>query len=167
MQAQLRELGPFFGSRKISDPFHREASQATLHRASSVLQEFTSSLDSRVEFLTTERISSLYEQLVAGISSRGSTFRSPPMHFNPDPPTFSYSSAGFLFIHRFIPRISSFRRLSLYSVSCFHFQERGGNAPIPPRLRFVQADFEQLTEGAAASSIRRELAERRAMVRGN
>lgn len=62
------------------------------------------SLDSRVEFLTTERILvSLHQQLVAGISRRRSTFRSPPMHFNLDPtPTFSYSTLGFLFIHFFI-----------------------------------------------------------------
>lgn len=76
------------------------------------------SLDSRVEFLTTERILvSLHQQLVAGISRRRSTFRSPPMHFNLDPtPTFSYSTLGFLFIHFFILFLRSLSLLfSLFS----------------------------------------------------
>lgn len=74
----------FWGAQKSSDPFNCAASGGTL-RASSVLQEFTLSLGSRVEFLTTEGISSLYGQLVPGISRRGSAFRSPPMRFNSPP----------------------------------------------------------------------------------
>lgn len=109
---------PFLALEKSRIRFTAEH-QGTHHRASSVLQEFTLSLDSRVEFLTTERISSLYEQLVAGISRRGSTFRSPPLHFNTDLSTFSYSSVGFLLIQRLIRRASFFHRSFLRSNPLF------------------------------------------------
>lgn len=57
MQAQLPEFGPFFASRKISDPFRIVGAQGQPPPCIlRLLQEFTLSLDSRVEFLTTERI---------------------------------------------------------------------------------------------------------------
>lgn len=119
MQAQLPEFGPFFASRKISDPFRIVGHRANLRASLPALQEFTLSLDSRVEFLTTERILvSLHQQLVAGISRRRSTFRSPPMHFNLDPtPTFSYSTLGFLFIHFFVLFSPTNLSLSLLSIA--------------------------------------------------
>lgn len=98
-RSNYESSGPFLGPQKSSDPFNCAASGA-LH-ASSVLQEFTLSLDSRVEFLTTEGISSLYGQLVPGISKRGSTFRSPPMRFN-SPLLLLRPLVRFPFIHHFI-----------------------------------------------------------------